>query len=50
MGENTEKRSRGIISGKDSPKTLIERAKREVPGFPEQLPKSVYTLKKHYWI
>lgn len=33
MSENKEKRSRGRIAGSDSPKTLIERAKREVPGF-----------------
>ena len=33
MSENTEKPSRGRKLGPDSPKTLIERAKREVPGF-----------------
>jgi len=35
MSENTEKRSRGRLPGADSPKTLIARAKREVPGFEE---------------
>jgi hypothetical protein len=33
MSKHTEKGVRGDVPGSDSPKTLIARAKREVPGF-----------------
>lgn len=39
MSKTTEKQTRGRQSGPDSPKTLIERAKREVPGFLEHFAK-----------
>jgi site-specific recombinase XerD len=39
MSKEIEKRGRGRLSGSDSPKTLIERAKREVPDFKEHYSK-----------
>lgn len=39
MCKNTKKRGRGSLPGADSPKTLIARAKREVPGFVEHYAK-----------
>jgi len=39
MSKNTEKRGRGSLPGTDSPKTLIAKAKREVPDFIEHFAK-----------
>jgi integrase/recombinase XerD len=39
MSKHTEKGVRGDLPGSDSPKTLIARAKREVPGFTEHFSK-----------
>lgn len=39
MSKTKEKRGRGSLAGPDSPKTLIARAKREVPGFNEHFSK-----------
>jgi len=39
MSKNTKKRGRGQLPGKDSPKTLIAKAKRDVPHFVEHFAK-----------
>jgi hypothetical protein len=39
MSKSKEKSSRGRKLGPDSPKTLIARAKREIPGFIEHYAK-----------
>ena len=39
MSKITEKRGRGRLPGADSPKTLIAKAKREVPGFTDHFAK-----------